>query len=64
MEAERQKGECMSKDEEEAIKSLRKLTPENRANVLSNIAVTLAAEEGIKKHYGIEDNAPEGRKTA
>ena len=54
----------MSKDEQEFIEHYQAMSPENKMHVLSLAHATRTAQEVTKKHYGIEDKAPEGRKTA
>ena len=41
--------EKFSKDEKELVDKYRKLTPENKANALSNLRVALAAQENTRK---------------
>jgi hypothetical protein len=39
----------MNKEEKELLEKFRLLTPENRANALSNVQVAYAAQENTKK---------------
>jgi hypothetical protein len=43
----------MEQEENEILEILRKLDPENRADLLAHTRVAYAAQERTKRHYGI-----------
>ena len=56
--------EAETDDEKELLETYRKLSKSGKNDSFAHVNTVLKAEAGLKKQYGIEDNAPEGRKTA
>ncbi|MDR1506548.1 MAG: hypothetical protein LBI67_05545 [Treponema sp.] len=54
----------MNKEEKEPLEKYRRLTPENRANALSNLRVALAAQENTRKAMNVAPSPNPGKRSA